>query len=187
VIVYPTLTRSNCSEWLLVMQGNLQATELLDAIELGTEDYHEDQSALPTLLHTVPEEMHAGLAHKESAAYAWEAILMGGNRIKEATTDKLRHNFEDLQFKAGECVEDFSLHASMLANQLRALGNKISVKVVIKKILRSVPKHLEYVAISIETLLDLNSMSIEEATDHLRGGRDEEVVRRVQGRAPTPH
>jgi hypothetical protein len=48
------------------------------------------------------------------------------------------------------------------------LGDKISDKEVIKKILHSVPKHLEQVAISIETLLDLNLMSIEVATGHLR-------------------
>jgi hypothetical protein len=38
---------------------------------------------------------------------------------------------------------------------------------VIKKILHSVLEQLEQVAILIETLLDLNSMSIEEATGHL--------------------
>jgi hypothetical protein len=48
------------------------------------------------------------------------------------------------------------------------LGDRITDKEVIKKILHSMPEHLEQVAISIETLLDLNSMSIEEATSHLR-------------------
>jgi hypothetical protein len=38
---------------------------------------------------------------------------------------------------------------------------------VVKKLLHSMPKNLEQVAISMETLLDLNSLSIEEATDHL--------------------
>jgi hypothetical protein len=59
----------------------------------------------------VPEEMQAGLACKETAADAWEAIetgRMGGERIKEATVDKLHRDFDDPQFKAGECVEDFA-------------------------------------------------------------------------------
>jgi uncharacterized membrane protein YgcG len=170
-IVYPVLTRSNYAEWALVMQVNLQAAGLWDAIELGTDDYREDRSALAALLRAVPVEMQAGLARKESAADAWEAIRaiqMGGDRIKEATADKLRRDFGELQFKSGECMEDFSLRVSTVANQLRALGDKISDKEVIKKILHSVPDYLEQVAISIETLLDLNSMSIEEATSHLR-------------------
>jgi hypothetical protein len=85
----------------------------------------------------------------------------------EATVDKLRHDCGDLQFKAGECVEDCAQRATTIANQLQLLGDKISDKEVIKKILHFVPEHLEQVAISIETMLDLNSMSFEVATDHL--------------------
>jgi hypothetical protein len=40
-------------------------------------------------------------------------------------------------------------------------------KDVIKKLLQSILEHFEQVAISIETLLNLNSMRIIEATDHL--------------------
>jgi hypothetical protein len=65
-------------------------------------------------------------------------------------------------------MEDFSLRISAIANQLRGLGDKIIDKDVIKKILYSIPDHLEQVVILIETLLGLNSMSAEEATDHLR-------------------
>jgi hypothetical protein len=95
-------------------------------------------------------------------------VRMGGERIKEVTVDKLRHDFGNLQFKASECVKDFVQRATTIANQLRVLGDKIIDKEVIKKILHSVPEHLEQVAISIETLLDLNSMLIEIATGHLR-------------------
>jgi hypothetical protein len=48
----------------------------------------------------------------------------------------------------------------------------ISDKEVFKKILHLVPDHLEQVAISIETLLDLNNMSIEIATRHLRAVKE---------------
>jgi hypothetical protein len=152
------------------MRVNLQAAGLWDAIKDGTADYQEDHSALAALLRAVPEEMQAGLACKETVAGAWEAIRtvrMGGERIREATVDKLRHDCGDLQFKAGECVEDCAQRATTIANQLRLLGDKISDKEVIKKILHFVPEHLEQVAISIETMLDLNSMSFEVATDHL--------------------
>jgi hypothetical protein len=41
-------------------------------------------------------------------------------------------------------------------------------KEVVKKMLHEVPERRESVAISMETLLDLNSLSLEEATEHLR-------------------
>jgi hypothetical protein len=46
---------------------------------------------------------------------------------------------------------------------LWSIGEKITDKEVIKKILHSVPNYLEQVAISIETLLHLNSMFVEVA------------------------
>jgi hypothetical protein len=151
------------------MRGNLQATGLSDAIKHETDDYHEDCNVLAAMLRAVPEDMQVGLAQKESAADAWEAIRavrMSGDKIKEANVDKLRHDFADLQFKPGECVEDFVLRIMAIANQLRALGDKVTEKEEIKKLLHSAPD-LEQVAISIEILLDLNLMTIEEATGHL--------------------
>jgi hypothetical protein len=101
--------RKNYAEWSLVMMVNLQAAGLWDTIEYSIADYREDRSTLAAL----PEEMLAGLVCKKTAADAWEAIQivrMGGDRIKEATADKLCCEFNDLQFKVGEGVEDFALH-----------------------------------------------------------------------------
>jgi hypothetical protein len=50
---------------------------------------------------------------------------------------------------------------SSLANQVKSLGDEILDKKVVKKMLQSVPDHLEQVATSMETLLDLDSLSIE--------------------------
>jgi hypothetical protein len=115
------------------------------------------------LLRAIPEEMQVGLARKESIADAWEvirAVRMAGDQIKEANANKLHWDFGELQCKAGEHVEDFTLRAMALVNQLRVVKDKILDKEVVKKILHPVPDHLEQVAISIETLLDLNLMSI---------------------------
>jgi hypothetical protein len=72
----------------------------------------------------------------------------------------------------GECIEKFALPATTIANQLWSVGCMITDKDIIKKILHLVPDHLEQVAISIETLLDLNNMSIEIPTRHLHAVED---------------
>jgi hypothetical protein len=72
-----------------------------------------------------------------------------------------------IRFKSSECVEDFSVRITSLVNELRVLGDEITNKEVVKKMLHLVPKKFEQVAISMETLLDLNSLSIEEAMGHL--------------------
>jgi uncharacterized membrane protein YgcG len=72
-----------------------------------------------------------------------------------------------IRFKSGECVEDFSVRITSHVNELRVLGDEITDKEVVKKMLHLVPEKFEQVALSMETLLDLNSLSIEEATSHL--------------------
>jgi hypothetical protein len=110
-IIFLMLTSIYYAEWSLVMHVNLQATGFFDAIEYGTGDYQEDHSALAALLCTMPKEMQASLVCKETTGEAWEAIWtvrLGGERIKEPTVDKLYRDFYDLQFKTGECIEDFA-------------------------------------------------------------------------------
>jgi hypothetical protein len=75
------------------------------------------------------------------------------NRVREVNADRLRQEFAELKFKLGEGVEDFSLCITPLTNQLRVLGDNITDKEVVKKLLHSVPEKLEQVANSMETLL----------------------------------
>lgn len=92
-IVYPVLTRSDYTDWSLVMRVNLQAVGLWEVIETGDGDYRDDRNALAALLRAVPQEMKAGLAVKETAREAWDAILVmrvGADRVKEANVEHLR-------------------------------------------------------------------------------------------------
>lgn len=168
---YPMLSKTNYAEWSLVMQVNLQAQGLWEAMEPGTDNFRDDRNALAALLRAVPPEMQAGLARKASAAEAWDSIKsvrVGAERVKEANADRLRREFTGLSFRPGESVEDFAGRASTLANQLRVVGDDIAEKEVVKKVLHSVPDNLEQIALSIETLLDLNDTTVEEVTGRLR-------------------
>ncbi|WVZ77374.1 hypothetical protein U9M48_025249 [Paspalum notatum var. saurae] len=145
-VTYPMLTRTNYTEWSLVMRVILQAAGLWEVVNTGEGEYRDDRNALAALLRVVPREMRAGLAVKETAKEAWEAIKavrVGVERVKEANAEKLRKEFNELRFKAGEGVEDFSLRLNTLANQLRVLGEDISEKEVVKQLLHSVPESLE--------------------------------------------
>jgi hypothetical protein len=97
----------------------------------------------------------------------WQ-VRVGANQVEEANVERVQHEFNDITFKAGETVEDFLMRLNIVANQLRVLSDDISDKELIKKILHVVPDKLEQVAISMETLLRLDSLLIEEAVSHLR-------------------
>ena len=65
-------------------------------------------------------------------------------------------------------MEDFANCITGLANNLRVLGDDMKDVEIVRKMLQVVPEHLAQVAISIETLLDLNDLSVEEVTGRLR-------------------
>jgi hypothetical protein len=143
----------------------------LEAIQYGAHDYHDDRTALAALLRAVPSSMHASVAVKESTLDALELIQrlrVGADRVREANTERLRQEFAEIKLKQGGKRKEFSLHITIMENELRVLGDDIIDKEAVKKMLHSVPKILEQVAMLMETLLDLNSLSIEEAAGHLR-------------------
>jgi hypothetical protein len=137
----------------------------------GVGDYREDRNTLAALLRAMPPEMQAGLARKDSAYDAWEAIKtirVGIERVKEANIEKLHREFSEMAFKPGELVEEFTLRLQAVVNQLRVLGDGVTDKSIVKRLLHAVPDHLEQVVISIETLMDLDIVSVEEVTSRLR-------------------
>jgi hypothetical protein len=134
-LVFPTLTRTNYTEWSLVMKVNLQAAGLWEVIHSSDGDYREDRSALIVLLRAVSSEMQAGLAVKATAREAWEAIRtvrVGVDHVKEVNAERLHREFDDISFKLDESIEDFSLRLNSVASELRVLDDDISDKEVIK-------------------------------------------------------
>ncbi|XP_072148540.1 uncharacterized protein [Setaria viridis] len=180
-VQYPMLTKTNYPEWVVMMRINLQAQGLWAAIDPGGIEYGEDRLALAAIARSVPTEMVNLIGKKETAKEAWEAvkvIRMGVERVRVSNTQKLRRDFNNIAFKDGEGIDDFSMRISGLADNLRLLGDDIDDSEVVRKILQVVPDRFMQVAISIETLLDIEDMSVEEVTGRLRA-----VEQRLEARA----
>jgi hypothetical protein len=85
---YPTLTKTNYSDWALLMMVKLKARGLWSAVEPGGGDEQEDMMALDILSNAVPAEMVSSVASKETAKEAWEAIKtmrVGDDRVRAST------------------------------------------------------------------------------------------------------
>jgi hypothetical protein len=157
---WPTLTKSNYTEWAILMRVKLQATGFWEAVE-------EDDAPGRVERHSsVPPEMVQLLAAK----VAWDTIKMmcvSMDRVHEARRQKLCKDFDNLAFKSGENIEEFSLRVSSLVTELQSLGDSTTKLDGISKILRVVPTRYAQMACSIETLLDLKDLSIEELSGRL--------------------
>jgi hypothetical protein len=73
---------------------------------------------------------------------------------------------------SGEKVHDFALRLSNLVINLEELGEEIEEQRVVEKLLRSVPPRFDHLVMSIETLLDISSLSLEEVTGRLNAQED---------------
>ena len=108
---------------------------------------------------------------KSSAKEAWEAIAamrVGSDRSKKATAQLLKQEYANLKFKDGELVEDFSLRLQTLISKLRSHGITIDEEEAVSKYLHSMSMKYIQIALSIEAMLDLSTLTIEDVTGHLR-------------------
>ncbi|XP_073363305.1 uncharacterized protein [Aegilops tauschii subsp. strangulata] len=169
------LTRTNYQEWALLMQVKLQVARVWSAVTDDAADENDDRRALQIILTGVPPEMLRVLAAKDTAKIAWETIKtmrMGSGRAREAKAQVRRREFEDLRFKDGESVEDFGLRLSALIADLELYGDPVTEHRAVQKFLRVVPRWYRPMAMAIESLIDLKTMTIEELVGRLSACED---------------
>ncbi|WVZ88673.1 LOW QUALITY PROTEIN: hypothetical protein U9M48_035165 [Paspalum notatum var. saurae] len=154
---FPTLTRSNYYDWAACMRVMLQARGLWIAVSIGTNDLTEDRMALEVVTKAVPAELMGTIANKATAKIAWDSLKLmnvGVERVRKAKASTLRREFDSLKFKDGETVDDFGIRINRIANQLAVLGGGLQEE--------------EIIASSIETLLDLGDVTVEELIGRLK-------------------
>jgi hypothetical protein len=156
-----------------MMRVRLQVRHMWEAVWYGDVDFYEDRRALDALIAAVPPEMQLSLSKKRTAKEAWDAIAatrIGSDRALETTLlQALRKEWENLTFKSGEDVDDFALRLNTLQQKMVQFGDDTyGEERAVEKLFRCILEKYKQFARSIESLLDLSTMSIEEAIDHLK-------------------
>jgi hypothetical protein len=100
-------------------------------------------------------------------------MRVGDDCIRTVSAQKLRCEYEVLDFHDGKGVEDFAMRLSGIVNQLAVLGDPEPDDKVILKLLRIVLPRYKQLIISIETLLDVSTLSLEEVTGRLRSAEED--------------
>jgi uncharacterized membrane protein YgcG len=100
-------------------------------------------------------------------------MRISDEHVRVASAQKLRREYETLMFCDSEGVEDFAMRLAGIINQLATLGDpEPDDKVVLKYLLIARPRYKQLV-LSIETLLDVSTLTIEEVTGWLKAVEDD--------------
>jgi hypothetical protein len=175
-LVWPMLDQGNYAEWAMLIQCNLEALEIWQVIEPGTNvKRSQDRQAMSALLRSVPKDMWQMLGNHKTVKDAWEAVKvmrLGADRVKEVNAQRLIQEFENITFKDGESVDQFGMRITNLVANLRTLGETVEDSRVIKKFLRVVPSRFTPVVVSIEMFCDTKTMKVKELVGRLRAADD---------------
>jgi hypothetical protein len=175
---WPMLTKTNYTQWSLVMKIKMEARDLWEAIEPGGVSLRVDRMALDAITSAVPPEMVASLAAKDSALEAWKAVKerrIGSDQVQRTEAQRLLREFENMRFNSGECVDDYTTRLQNIVAALEIVGETITPRRVVEKLLRTVPRSLRQVAVAIQVSANLATQTLEDASGRLRAAQDAEA------------
>jgi hypothetical protein len=136
----------------------------------------EEIMALDILASAVPPEMVAMVVSKDSAKEAWEEIRtlrIGDERVRAATGQQLLRRFENVVIKEEESIEDYSLWLSGMVQQLATLGEQVEEPKVVGNFLWSVPHRYQQIVVAIQSLLDVDTLTLANVTGCLKAVEEE--------------
>ncbi|XP_043695626.1 uncharacterized protein LOC122646195 [Telopea speciosissima] len=150
--------------WLTVKNGYMPPTiDITETAEM--KKCEDDAKAINALLGSLVNNEFARVVGCTTSKEIWDKLKKvhkGDDKIREA---KLQHHwnlFEGLKMSEAETVEQFVSRVNEIINSIRGLGEELKDTVVLKKILRSLPKLYNPKVSAIEESKNLNTLSMDE-------------------------
>ncbi|XP_020243384.1 uncharacterized protein LOC109821619 [Asparagus officinalis] len=171
--------------------GNLMY--VMDLVENGYVDTDEenrlrenrkkDAKALFFIQQAVHETLFSKILAATTAKEAWMSLQISFQGSTKVITVKLQilcRDFETLNMKSGESVQDFLTRLSGIVNPMRSYGEEITDETVVVKVLRSLTPKFDHVVAAIEESKDLSIFSFDELMGSLQA--HEARLNRSQGK-----
>jgi hypothetical protein len=158
------------------MKVKLKARGLWSAVESGGGDHKEDMMVLDVLSSAVPPEMVSTVVSKDTAMSTWETVKtmrVGDDRVRVAVVQHLLRQIETAEIKEEESIEDYSMRLSGMVQHLATLGETVAKSKVVGKFLRSVPHKYKKIVVAIQTLLDVETLTLANVIGRLKAAEDE--------------
>ncbi|GKD31995.1 zinc finger, CCHC-type containing protein [Tanacetum coccineum] len=167
----PKLTETNYTTWALLMETILKAHGLWKTID--TKDAVDEKKAHTSkamIFQTLPEDVLMQVAQCSTTKEVWDSIkvlFIGVDLVQKARSQTLRSELESLKMKESETISGFASKLSSIRAKFRNLRTTLESKIIVRKLLNSVPKKFLPIVATIEQYQDLDEMSFEEVVGRL--------------------
>ncbi|GKV29636.1 hypothetical protein SLEP1_g38541 [Rubroshorea leprosula] len=157
----------------------------LNQIRCHTEEVTKKYKALTTIHSTVSKEIFTRIMTCETTKKAWDKLKEEFHRdtkAKQIQVVNLKRKFEVLRMKEIETVKEFSDRAMKVVNHIRILGEELTEKRIVDKVLVSLPKKFEHKISSLEDSKDMTQMTLSELVNALQAVEQRKAIRqKVKG------
>jgi hypothetical protein len=168
----PALTKSNYVTWAIRMKVYLQAHGLWDAVDAaGPVDPPADRLALAAIHRGISSDTLLTIVGKETAREAWQALRtlrLGTEPAMRARAEALARELEAVRMKDPEPVDGFAARVAALVVHIRAHGGEVQESYVVRKILRAASPKFFQIALAVEAVCHLESMTVEDLVGRLK-------------------
>jgi len=110
------------------------------------------------------------ILNRKTSKNIWDSMKkkFGGNeRVKWSLLQTLRRDFEVLEMKNEESIDDYFGRVMSVSNKMRSNGEDMTDSKIVEKILRTLTDKFTYVVVSIEESKDTERMTIDELQSSL--------------------
>ncbi|GAU38995.1 hypothetical protein TSUD_378710 [Trifolium subterraneum] len=173
--------------WAMLMEKLLRSKEYWNQIEVGIitapavgatqeqqklaeESKLKDLKAKNYLFQAIDRTILETILTRNTTKEIWDSMrqkYQGSNKVKKAQLQALRKEYENLNMKIGESVEDYFSRTLAIANKMSVQGETLTEGTIVEKILRSLTSRFNYVVCSIEESNDVTTMSVDQLQSSL--------------------
>lgn len=128
------------------------------------EDQKKDSLALSHIQSALAENLFPRIASCTNAFEAWKALkdaYQGNTQVKQVRLQTFKREFENLRMQEYKAIGDYYVRVKAIIDQMETLGEEVKPKVVVKKVLRTLLRKWDHIAIIIEESKDLSTLSFD--------------------------
>lgn len=194
--------------WSLIMENLLRSKEYWSVVQGGyTEPEPAGEEALTPaqrktleearlkdlkaknyLFNSIDKAILKTITQKATAKQLWDSMKVkyqGNARVQRAQLQTLRRDFELLEMRSGETVNDYFGRVMVVANDMRNCGEDMPDVKIVEKILRTLTENFNYIVCSIKESKDIDSLSVDALQSSLlvheqkfrKSGGDEQALK----------